>query len=61
MEQRYFTVKEIANYLRVSEGTIRNWVRLGKIPHLRANRWSIRFDKETIDEWMRESLLEPEL
>ena len=55
MDQRYFTVKEVAKYLRVGEGTIRSWMRFNKIPFSKVNG-SIRFDKEIIDEWMRDAL-----
>jgi|GEM_PF-4138287 len=45
---RMMTVKEAAEYLRVNERTIRNWVEQGIIPGHRFNQ-ELRFKREEID------------
>jgi len=45
------TVKELAKYLKLTEVTIYNYVKDGKIPARRVgNRW--RFDKDKIDKML---------
>ncbi len=51
MERRYFTVKEIADYLGMSPNAIRAWVRLRQIPFSKLGR-AVRFDKQKIDLWV---------
>ena len=47
------TTKELAKYLKLHEITICKYAAEGKIPAIRIGRvW--RFDKETIDKWIRE-------
>lgn len=45
-------VKEVAEYLRCAETTIRKWVREGKIPHYRLGAKKLFFRKSSIDEWI---------
>ncbi len=48
------TTKEMADYLRLHEITICKYASEGVIPAIRIGRvW--RFDKEEIDNWIRES------
>ena len=47
-----FTVKEVAEYLSVSESAIRKLVTEKGIPHFRILR-KIMFSKESIDTWIR--------
>jgi excisionase family DNA binding protein len=48
------TTKEMADYLRLHEITICKYASEGVIPAVRIGRvW--RFDKEEIDNWIRES------
>ena len=44
-------VKQMANYLSISEYTLREWVRLKRIPHHKVNK-QIRFKKSKIDRWL---------
>ena len=46
------TVKEMAEYLSVSESSIRKAVREDKIPHFRVLS-RILFNKEYVDEWIK--------
>jgi len=45
-------VKEIAEYLQISEDLIYKWAQQGKIPVSKiGNQW--RFNKEEVEEWAR--------
>jgi excisionase family DNA binding protein len=48
----WMTAGEVADYLKVEESTVKQWVKLKKIPHGRAGSLS-RFDRKEIDEWVR--------
>lgn len=50
--EEYFNVKEVAEYLRCAEVTIRKWVREGKIPYCRLGAKKLFFRKSSIDEWI---------
>lgn len=54
MQKRFYSIKEIAEYLAVSKSGIRKWVRTGQIPFLKING-CIRFDIEAIDKWLSKS------
>ncbi len=43
----------LSQIIGVDKGTIYDWVRRGKIPHVRLERL-VRFDLEDIDEWVRD-------
>ena len=43
--------REVAAYLNVKEATIRHWVHIGYIPHIKF-RGSVRYRQETIDTWL---------
>lgn len=47
------TSSEVAKQLKVSEGTVRNWVHQKQIPYVKVNR-SLRFDQDKIDHWLRQ-------
>jgi excisionase family DNA binding protein len=45
-------VKEIAEYLQISEDLIYKWAQQGKIPVSKiGNQW--RFNKEEVEEWAK--------
>jgi excisionase family DNA binding protein len=46
-----WTVKDVAAYLKVKESTIRNWVHIGYIPHIKF-RGAVRFREPDIVEWL---------
>jgi len=48
MEKKYFSVKETAEQLGLSENTIRMWCSLKKIPFMKVGR-TVRFTQEQID------------
>lgn len=58
MEKKYFTTKELSEYISVSKQTIYEWVAQGKIPVTKIGR--LRFKKETIDRWLKEHTIEPD-
>ena len=51
MNHSLWNTKEVAQYLNVKESTIRHWVHIGYIPHVKF-RGLVRYQKETIDEWL---------
>lgn len=46
------TPEEAAAYLRVEESTVKQWAKLGKIPHRRAGSL-IRFERDELDDWTK--------
>lgn len=52
MEKNYFTAKEVAIYLGLSEHTIRAWVKFGRIPFYKFGR-AVRFDLRKLEPWIR--------
>jgi len=58
-ERRLFDIKYICKYLGLTEWSIRNLVRHGRIPTVRIISRRILFDKTAIDQWIiRNSLSE---
>jgi len=53
-ETSFLTAKEVADYLKVSEGHIRNLVYKGNIPFLKIEGVGLRFDKLEIENWALE-------
>jgi len=47
----WMTVEEVARYLSVSPGTVRNWVSQKYIPHAKRGR-VVRFHRSKIDLWL---------
>jgi excisionase family DNA binding protein len=54
-EARMLTVEEVANELRVSEETVRRWVRNGQLPCIKLPR-GIRIPSEVIKDLIRLNL-----
>jgi excisionase family DNA binding protein len=53
MNEKWLTVKEVAEYLQLSPDQIYHLAQQGKIPASKVGaRW--RFKREKIDEWMEE-------
>ncbi len=51
---RWMTVKQISQYLSLSERKIRQMVKDREIPFVRVGRRLIRFDRKAIDTWLEE-------
>lgn len=51
--KKVLNVKELKNYLSISESTVRKLVREKKIPHFRIAS-KILFDQDVIDKWLEE-------
>ena len=47
----WMTVEQLAKYLSVSTGTIRNWVSQKYIPYAKRGR-IVRFHRQKIDAWL---------
>ena len=52
MERRFIGVKDLAVYIGMSENTIREWVKYGKIPFSKLGR-AVRFDLHRIEPWLK--------
>lgn len=50
---RWWDIREAADYLRVSVAFMRKQVRLERIPFARAGSKNLRFRKSELDEWMK--------
>jgi len=52
-EDRFLTLQEVAELLKIKERTIYQWAQLGKIPCFKlGNAW--RFDRDDIEVWIEE-------
>jgi excisionase family DNA binding protein len=51
MERKYLTVKEAAEYMRVSPNTVYNWVQSGRLYARRAGS-RLRFTTQDLDDWL---------
>jgi len=49
----WMTTAQVAEYLRVSRGTVRNWVSQRRVPFVK-RRGVVRFHRDRIDEWLSE-------
>lgn len=58
MNKRFYTIKEISEYLGFAENTIRKWIRNGEVPHFKLNG-GIRFDIQQIDKWVLKKYRQP--
>jgi excisionase family DNA binding protein len=52
MDDRWFSVEEIAAYLGVKKDTVYKWVRLRGMPAHKVGRL-VKFRREEVDEWVR--------
>ena len=52
MEQRFYSAKDIGQYLGVSEEAVRKWALRGQIPFVKFGK-SLRFDIKKIEIWVR--------
>ena len=52
IEKRYLGIKDCAQYIGVTQGTLYAWVCYRKIPYLKVGRL-VKFDIKAIEEWMR--------
>lgn len=51
--KRLLTTKELAEYLKLNQITIRKWTCQKQIPHFKIGK-SVRFDLDTINAWLQE-------
>jgi excisionase family DNA binding protein len=52
-EDRFLTLQEVADLLKIKERTIYQWAQQGKIPGFKlGNAW--RFDRDDIEVWIEE-------
>ena len=52
LPEKWVNLEDIAEYLSVSEDTVRTWIRNGKIPVSRAGK-RYKFKISEVDEWVR--------
>lgn len=57
MSPRYLDVAGTAEYLSMSEDTVRSMVKRQEIPHIKVGR-RLRFDIQDLDLWMRRQRIE---
>jgi excisionase family DNA binding protein len=57
MERRFIGIKELSQYLGLTEGTLYVWVCHRKIPFYKFGK-SVRFDLKKIDIWAKKKLVE---
>jgi len=51
MNEQLMTIKEVADYLNITESTIYTWAQTGKLPAFRVGRlW--RFRRSDLDAWL---------
>ena len=50
--EKWSTIDEVAEYLRVTKDTIRVWIRENKIPNYKVGK-QYRFKLSEIDEWVK--------
>ncbi|MCH4033140.1 helix-turn-helix domain-containing protein [Lachnospiraceae bacterium YH-ros2228] len=51
--EKWVNLEDIADYLSVSQDTIRTWIKEGKLPVYRAGK-RYKFKISEVDEWIRE-------
>jgi excisionase family DNA binding protein len=49
--ENLLNIQEISDLLGVKPATVRKWVHLGFIPHVKLKR-AVRFDKKAIEDWI---------
>lgn len=55
-EHELLTIREAADFLRVSEVTISRWIKQGRLPALRVGPRAIRIRRDDLDELITESV-----
>ena len=50
---QYLTPRELANLLRLSQGTVTNWRRAGKGPRFVRAESTIRYAVSDVERWLR--------
>jgi len=53
-QNKLMTVSEVADFLRVTETTIRAWIKESKIPYIKVSDRAIRFRKADIEAYLEE-------
>ncbi len=52
-DERFYTIKEVAELLKVSDGGVRKWLKTGKLKGIKLGRiWRIK--KSDLDEFVNE-------
>lgn len=51
LEERFYTVKELSEYFRVSERTVRNWIKDGSIESYKVGRMT-RVSEEQLNSYL---------
>lgn len=55
MEDELLTIKEVAEFLKLTPATIHLWVRQNKIPYHRLSVNTVRFSKAEIIEFVKQN------
>ncbi len=53
LEKRFIGIKECAEYLGVTVGTLYTWICYRKIPYVKIGRL-VKFDLQKIEQWIKE-------
>lgn len=51
-EKKWLTIREAADYIRMSVAFLRKSVRLRTVPYTRIGSKALRFDRNALDSWM---------
>lgn len=54
IHQQLLTRKQVCELLQVPKRTLQLWMHQGEIPFIRIGRRSVRFDRERLDQWLKE-------
>lgn len=52
MSEQFYTIKEVAQHLKVSERTIHNWIKVGELNSYKVGRLT-RISKEQLEEYLQ--------
>lgn len=55
---KLITIKELSEYLKISQSTLYSWANSGLIPSYKLNG-ILQFDKDEIEEWIKTKKIEP--
>lgn len=53
LEKQLLTFKQVAEYLQISDETLKRWVKGNHIPYYRVGK-GIRFKQSDLDQWLQE-------